>query len=299
MRVQDEAADALTPFNLGDKVFGKLRQEAAKITDPTMRLRWLEDVLGPEVIEIFALGLLLQEPSHLFAGDIGKDDRSGLAVVARTAEFIAADAKRAATITRAIARGQWSKLVPQFSGFGNAAPQASAAAVILLFLPACATDAFAARVVHRLPPTSSKLRLSPASFSSSPGWVAIVDPDKATVDQLQRFAAHTVLSWLREPKRFAFGMEHAPNRKRTERFGKVLEGIAREPESLAEVLSHARSGAWSKADDAASSWHRARSVEYGDTMTSPPALADFLLAALIPGCHLRDLTTLLKAQTKA
>ncbi len=256
-------------------------------------------MLGAEVVARFAHGLLLQDPAHLFAGDISKDDQSGLALIAKTASFIAADAKRAATISRTIAGGQWKKLGPQFASFGSSAPQAAAASVILLFLPACAADAFATRVVHQLPPTAKGMRLaSSAMLSETPTWTAMVDPAKASLDQLQRFAAHTALTWSGNSERFAFGMEQAANKQRTARFAQVLEGLASEPKGLAEVLASARAGSWSKANDAASAWHKARGIAFGETVTVPPALADFLLAALIPGCYLSDMSTLLKAAAK-
>jgi hypothetical protein len=240
---------------------------------------------GRDLLREIAIAQLVDDSNHVFSDKITEADVRGLKLMARISRTILAHPAESERLSGAILQGDWAavrEIATLLAGKSDVSPEnALSYCLALLYVPACAADAFAvAAVTHGKADAGAYQSDRPTRIT--PEHVKYVSNCR-TREAMVRSAAYASLSWLRDSKQFQFGLDQADNRQRFERFSKVLGFLADNPSSYSDIMSHVAKEDWIAANDAA-----IRLIEIGqagESVAAPPALADILTIALMPICH--------------
>lgn len=196
---------------------------------------------------------LLDDTNYVFSEKVTDADEHGLRVMAGVSRTILANPAEAERFCGATLRGDWAaaaKITALLAGKSDdPAAGALSHALALLNAPACAADAFAIAAVTR-----GKADLA-AYHSDRPTNIASEQvkyvSNSLTREALIRSTVYASLAWLGNSKTFEFGLDRDINRRRFERFSKVLNSIADNPSSYSKIMSHVVKEDWIAANDTA------------------------------------------------
>jgi hypothetical protein len=241
---------------------------------------------GRDLLREIATAELLDSSDHIFTADIADADKRGIVMMARASQALLAHPAEADRFADAMMKGDWvsfGDIAETLARKADISPEyAMSYCLALLYVPACAVDAFAVAAVTQGKAEASaykSMRTSPttrehrALISSYP-----------TRDTLVRTAAYASFSWLRDSKAIRFNLEQGgADRQRFERFSKVLKSIADNPAWYAEIMTHVAKDDWANANRIAT--ELLQTEEAGETIDNPPTVADVLLLAIMAVCH--------------
>lgn len=231
---------------------------------------------------------LLESTDFIFSPKTTNDD---VVLLGQTARLLHAALKGNFPLDlfeRHVARGRWSeagKLAARVSDSCEASPaDALAAALDVTFAPIAHVDLFSVVALQGAKASGASRRLHPNSLGD-----AILQQIKGVPsrEQLVNLAAYGTVSVGRSIGADRNGSATA-HLRRLARLQVALEAVASDISSLSNVMRDARHNQWKSANATAVKSLEKTKIKFGTTVDNPPAIADFLLMAVLPTCATRE-----------
>jgi len=227
---------------------------------------------------------LLQDTEHVFNPKLTAEDKRSLNVLAQVAGSLADKTLNPKKFSSSLKRKQWAGALQAVEDFskqcGVDSKQVFSALLGLAYAPVCQADIFAIAAVKGINERIASQYQTMVNSDVSGVWRFVAQTQ--TREKLLRFAVYGAVLWSQRPTAFDLTLSDEVDRNRFQRFAQVVQLVAKNNAAYTRVMDLANQEKWKEADQAASEILEQADIRVGTEASDPPAIADFLLLALIP-----------------